>query len=87
MKNAALIESLGREDGQFDHTDLRSEFAVLGPNMERWTAGLPNEERLEILWLPDQQRAGVAWGSDAQWTDACSPKDALLRFLDGEMEV
>lgn len=35
----------------------------------------------ELLWLPDEGRAGIAWGADAQWTDASSPEDAVERFL------
>ena len=30
-------------------------------------------------------RAGIAWGADASWTDATSPEDALERFASDRM--
>lgn len=38
-------------------------------------------DTIEIVFLPEINRAGVAAGSDAQWTDASSAADALRRFL------
>lgn len=46
-------------------------------------------EWLEILYVPSIDRAGLAWGADAQWTDAESPEDAVERFFginDKEMQ-
>lgn len=40
---------------------------------------------VEVIYYPDSQRAGIAAGSDAEWTDAASAEDGLLRWLDGEM--
>ncbi len=48
---------------------------------EAWTAGAYNSEGITILWIPGAQRAGLAWGADAQWTDADSVEDALQRFF------
>jgi len=42
-------------------------------------------DAIEIVFLPDINRAGVAAGSDAQWTDASSAADALRRFLNDDM--
>lgn len=52
-----------------------------------WRASLGNTSAIEILYYPEIQRAGIAWGADAQWTDASSIQDALKRFLgvDGAM--
>lgn len=44
-------------------------------------AGAYNEEALEILYFPESGRAGVAWGADAQWTDADSADDALEHYF------
>jgi hypothetical protein len=38
-----------------------------------------------MLWYPALGRAGIEWGSDAQWTDASSPEDALCRYREGDM--
>jgi len=38
-------------------------------------------DAIEIVFCPEINRAGVAAGSDAQWTDASSAADALRRFL------
>jgi len=42
-------------------------------------------DAIEIVFLPEINRAGVAAGSDAQWTDASSAADALRRFLNDDM--
>ena len=42
-------------------------------------------DAIEIIFLPAVNRAGVAAGSDAQWTDASSAADALRRFLNDDM--
>ena len=42
-------------------------------------------DAIEIVFVPEINRAGVAAGSDAQWTDASSAADALRRFLNDDM--
>ena len=42
-------------------------------------------DAIEIIFYPDANRAGVASGSDAQWTDASSAADALRRYLNDDM--
>jgi len=44
-------------------------------------------DAIEIVFLPEINRAGVAAGSDAQWTDAISAADALRRFLNDDMSA
>ena len=64
--------------------DLRAEAQSLeqaGEEWEAWLAAAYNEEGITILWLPAVGRAGIAWGSDAEWTEADSAQDALARFL------
>ena len=41
--------------------------------------------RVEVVFFADMNRAGVAAGADAEWTDCTSAEDALRRFLAGEM--
>lgn len=36
----------------------------------------------EILYYPDEGRAGIAWDADAEWTDAHSIENAIDRFFD-----
>lgn len=42
-------------------------------------------EAAEVLFFPMIQRAGIAWGADAQWTDALTLEEAIYRFLNDEM--
>jgi len=42
-------------------------------------------DAIEIVFLPDINRAGVSAGSDAAWTDASSAADALRRYLNNDM--
>ena len=42
---------------------------------------------IEIVYFPEADRAGLAAGSDAQWTDASSAADALRRFMRNDMSV
>lgn len=59
-------------------TDLHSEAANGGFDCYRVESG----DTAEIGWLIFADgRAGVAWGGDAQWTDASSAEDAAERFL------
>lgn len=38
-------------------------------------------ERGDVLYIPSVGRAGIAWGADADWTDADSIEDAIERYL------
>ena len=49
-----------------------------------WTVGT---EAIEIVYFPETGRAGVASGSDAEWTDASSAADALRRYLNDDMSL
>jgi len=42
-------------------------------------------DAVEIIYWPELDRAGVASGSDAEWTDASSAADALRRYLNDDM--
>ena len=44
-------------------------------------------DAIEIVYFPATRRAGVASGSDAEWTDASSAADALRRFLNNDMSA
>ena len=35
----------------------------------------------QMIWHAEAGRAGIAWGADADWTDAQSPEDAAERFF------
>jgi hypothetical protein len=65
--------------------DLRAEATHLtaaGESWECWQeAQKYNEETITVLYVPEVGRAGIAWGADAQWTDATSVQDALERYL------
>ena len=64
--------------------DLRAEATHLtaaGEPWECWVAGKYNEEAITVLYVPAVGRAGIAWGADAQWTDATSVQDALERYF------
>ena len=72
----------------FIHLDIRQEALRHWKGWEgiRYTprAGA-DRQAIEVLFLPEQDRAGVARGGDAQWTDASSEAEALHRFLNDEM--
>lgn len=44
---------------------------------------------VNVLYVPSAMRAGVAWGADADWTDANSAVDAIERYfgIDGKEVV
>lgn len=42
---------------------------------------------IEIVFFPETQRAGLASGADADWTDASSAADALERYLNDRMSA
>jgi len=64
--------------------DLRKE-ATKHHTAEMWQTNWYNAAQLELLWLPATKRAGIAWGAEADWTDASSPEDALQRFFNDDM--
>jgi hypothetical protein len=72
------------------HSDLAEEAAAVstpGEPVERYAAiplsreGYRTQPIIELLWVAGAQRAGLAPGGDADWTDAESPADALERYL------
>jgi len=69
---------------QLSSCDLREEARGI-EDSEMWKTDEYNSEQIEILWLPSTQRAGIAWGADADWTDAISPEDALRRFFANDL--
>ena len=76
-------------------TDLRKEAEEIAAEVERFAFQHDKQAHAFRLTSPDTAevgsvlycngRAGVAWGADAQWTDADSAEDAVRRFLTGEM--
>lgn len=72
-------------------TDLREEAAQAvadGHTIELGRVVCQDEaEAIEVLYIVEDQRAGLAWGADASWTDAESLEEAVQRFLgDGMTE-
>lgn len=47
--------------------------------------GEPFAEPAQVLFVQDANRAGIAWGGDAVWTDAGSIHQAMQRYLKDEM--
>lgn len=66
--------------------DLREESAAAECDVLRSSMKVGND-MIEILFSPEVNRAGVAAGSDAQWTDASSAADALRRYLNNDMST
>lgn len=52
-----------------------------------WLERTNNEPPIRLLWSPCNNRAGLSWGADADWTDATSPEDAVRRYLTGDMTL
>ena len=69
-------------------SELRNEAKTWGVSCEcyRSSETLDNDA-IEIVYFPATRRAGVASGSDAQWTDASSAADALRRYLNDDMSL
>lgn len=42
-------------------------------------------EQADVAFFASVGRAGIAWGADAQWTDATSIEDAINRYLSDDM--
>ena len=82
--NAKGVE-LSRKDGDYSHNDLQQEMLSCGDMPSYRYAAVVNGQLMELMWIPDVGRAGVAHGADAQWTDADAPAQALARYLNDEM--
>ena len=39
----------------------------------------------QMVFFLDYDRAGIAWGGDAHWTDCSSAEEAVQRWTTGEM--
>jgi hypothetical protein len=42
-------------------------------------------EKAQVLYFPDFERGGIAWGADSQWTDASSLEDVIDRYLEDRL--
>ncbi len=68
-------------------TDLQRDMTE-GADLEWYTfrvASNETAERGDLIFSPDNQRGAVAFGADAEWTDASNAVDVLLRWLHGRM--
>ena len=82
-KNETLIAC---DPSDLPAIDLQSEACALSEPCECYTIDFPAVAEVgSLLWIPAQNRAGIAWGADASWTDATSPEDALERFASDRM--
>ena len=86
MKNYEDIQTMTpvKKWEEIHPLDLREEAKSLSEQGETYqvaVAGAYNEESITVLYIPSIGRAGIAWGSDAEWTDADSIDDALQRFF------
>ena len=52
-----------------------------GQPVQYLRAAAGTAEAVEVVYLPDNGRAGVARGGDASWTDAGGAGDALERYF------
>ncbi len=53
-----------------------------------FTFRVASEEQAErgcLIFSPEFRRGGLAWGADAQWTDACDAEDVLRRWLEDDL--
>ena len=67
-------------------SELRNEAKTWGVECYRSSETIDNDA-IEIVYFPATRRAGVASGSDAEWTDASSAADALRRYLNDDMSL
>lgn len=78
-------------DGEITAIDLRSEIQNITqeyPGIEVETAHIlvgNNAEHAQAVFFPALGRAGIAWGADAEWTDAKSMVEAVRLWQTGEM--
>jgi hypothetical protein len=83
------VELFGDRAENMAALDLQAEYKALQeagrrPEVYRvrvCDVGIMLPEAGWLLWLPDDQRGGVAWGADAIWTDADSPDDCAVRVI------
>jgi len=82
---ATLTEVTG---ASLKSSDLRKEARITGVFRQCYRSSEKlGADAIEIVFYPEADRAGVAAGSDAQWTDASSAADALRRFLNDDMSA
>ena len=85
IANAAYAETLTQvSPADLRSIDLRTEASKGDCDCLR-SSETVGDEAIEIVFCSATNRAGVAAGSDAQWTDASSAADALRRFLNDDM--
>lgn len=78
-------------EGEITATDLKAEIANMTsehPGIEIETANVivgDSAERAQVIFIPAFGRAGIAWGADAEWTDASSLQQAVTLWENGEM--
>lgn len=68
--------------------DLREDATFTGSEYQYITATVEDQGKrysIQILWLPDVDRAGICTGGDSVWTDATSPEDAIRRFIEDDL--
>lgn len=58
--------------------DLTKEHAEVGGQLFSGRIG-DHAQSVDVLYVEDEGRAGVAWGADAVWTDCDSAEDAVRR--------
>jgi hypothetical protein len=88
IANAAYAETLTQVQlPELRSTDLRAASLTHVEYECYRSSETVGADAIEIVFLPETNRAGVAAGSDAQWTDASSAADALRRFLNDDMSV
>jgi hypothetical protein len=69
-------------------SELRNEAKTWGVFRECYRSSETlGADAIEIVYFPETGRAGVASGSDAEWTDASSAADALRRYLNDDMSL
>jgi len=85
IANAAYAETLTQiSPADLRSIDLRTEASKGECDCLR-SSETVGVDLIEIVFFPETNRAGVAAGSDAEWTDASSAADALRRFLNDDM--
>jgi hypothetical protein len=72
-------------------TDLRAQALADDEPCEAYRVELVDQaQAIEVLLFPGALRAGISWGSNADWTDvSCAGvigvMEAVRRYFDGEM--
>ncbi len=88
----ATISSLVRvAEYEITALDLREELDEPGtPYLwECYVARIDDDaERVQVIYCPRIGRGAVAWGADADWSDADGPRDLVTRvIITGEVRV